>query len=118
MVEIKLRSTREQLVDIIWKSNPKQVGTTVVDIGQKVPVYKEGISKIVMLTENDLHYMPTQEDLENLIFCATKDVMDKLYKPFYMVRKVDKKGKVTTTYPRLISIEEDAEDMSLKIFKF
>lgn len=110
MEEIKLRSTREQLVDIVWKSNLKQVGATVVDIGQKVPVYREGISNIVMLTENDLHYMPTQEDLKNLIFGATKDVMNKLYKPFYMVRKVDKKGKVTTTSPRLILITEVEEE--------
>lgn len=110
MEEIKLRTTREQLVDIIWKSNPKQVGATVVDIGQKVPVYKEGISNIVMLTENDLHYMPTQSDLENLIFGATKDVMDKLYKPFYMLRKVDKKGKVTITSPRLILITEEDDE--------
>lgn len=110
MEEITLRSTGEQLVDIVWKSNLKQVEATVVDIGQKVPVYREGISNIVLLTENDLHYMPTQKELQELIFCAEKEVMDKIYKPFYMVRTVDKKGKVTTKSPLLVLAETVEEE--------
>lgn len=80
----------------IWKSDKQYCAWTksrTLDLGKKVLVEVEKPERIV-LTEKDLHFYPTQEQLKTIEFVAPKNVYDKLFKAYYNVREVSKKGKV------------------------
>lgn len=49
--------------------------------------------------------MPTQEQLKELVFYAPSEVYRKLFHPYYHLRTVDKKGKVTDTEMKLIELK-------------
>lgn len=48
----------------------------------------------VYLTENDLNYMPTQEDLKTYNFYVEPELYGRFFHPYYCVRTVDKNGRV------------------------
>lgn len=80
----------------VWKSNIQEClwsPTGTIDVGQKVNVDVEEIKRIV-LTENDLHFFPTQEQLKAIEFVAPKEVYDKLFHPYYNLREITKSEKV------------------------
>ena len=65
----------------VWKSNIQEClwsPTGTIDVGQKVNIEVEEIKRIV-LTENDLHFFPTQEQLKTIEFVAPKEIYDKLF---------------------------------------
>lgn len=85
------RKWQSNLVDCVWLKSGK------LDNGQKTLVQLSDQSdKYVLLTENDLHFMPTQEMLKEYTFYAKPDVYKKLFKPYFEVRKL-KKDKVVKT---------------------
>lgn len=85
------REWQSNLVDCVWLKSGK------LDNGQKTLVQLSDQSdKYVLLTENDLHFMPTQEMLKEYTFYAKPDVYKKLFKPYFEVRKL-KKDKVVKT---------------------
>ncbi len=74
----------------VWKSNIQEClwsPTGTIDVGQKVNIEVEEIKRIV-LTENDLHFFPTQEQLKNIEFVAPKEVYNKLFHPYYNLREI------------------------------
>lgn len=85
------RKWQSNLVDCVWLKSGK------LDNGQKTLVQLSDQSdKYVLLTENDLHFMPTQEMLKEYTFYAKPDVYKKLFKPYFELRKL-KKDKVVKT---------------------
>ena len=85
------RKWQSNTVDCVWLKSGK------LDNGQKTLVHLSGQSdKYVLLTENDLHFMPTQEMLKEYTFYAKPDVYKKLFKPYFELRKL-KKDKVVKT---------------------
>lgn len=85
------RKWQSNMVDCVWLKSGK------LDNGQKTLVHLSDQSdKYVLLTENDLHFMPTQEMLKEYIFYAKPEVYEKLFKPYFEVRKL-KKDKVVKT---------------------
>lgn len=85
------RKWQSNIVDCAWLKSGK------LDNGQKTLVHLSDQSdKDILLTENDLHFMPTQEMLKEYTFFATADVYNKLFKPYFEVRKL-KKDKVVET---------------------
>lgn len=85
------RKWQSNYVDCVWLKSGK------LDNGQKTLVQLPDQSdKYVLLTENDLHFMPTQEMLKEYTFYAKPDVYKKLFKPYFEVRKL-KKDKVVKT---------------------
>ena len=85
------REWQSNLVDCVWLKSGK------LDNSQKTLVQLSDQSdKYVLLTENDLHFMPTQEMLKEYTFYAKPDVYKKLFKPYFEVRKL-KKDKVVKT---------------------
>lgn len=76
--------------DIPWAQNRK------LDCGQKINQTIYSDDKIIELTMNDIHYMPTQEMLTNYKFVAKPDVFKKLFKAYYLIRTL-KKDKVIKT---------------------
>lgn len=85
------REWQSNLVDCVWLKSGK------LDNGQKTLVQLSDQSdKYVLLTENDLHFMPTQEMLKEYTFYAKPDVYKKLFKPYFELRKL-KKDKVVKT---------------------
>lgn len=80
----------------VWKSNIQEClwsPTGTIDVGQKVNVDVEEVKRVV-LTENNLHFSPTQEQLKNIEYVAPKEVYDKLFHPYYHLREITKSGKV------------------------
>lgn len=59
----------------------------------------------VLLTEDDLHYFPSQKELKENNYYAHKDVYDKLYKPLFNIQEVDKVGRVKVVGNKLNLIE-------------
>lgn len=53
--------------------------------------------KDILLTEDDLSFMPTQDNLKTFTYWATKDVHDKLFKSLYDLREVSPSGKIVKT---------------------
>lgn len=85
------RKWQSNMVDCVWLKSGK------LDNGQKTLVHLSNQSdKYVLLTENDLHFMPTQEMLKEYTFYAKPDVYKKLFKPYFELRKL-KKDKVVET---------------------
>lgn len=85
------RKWQSNLVDCVWLKSGK------LDNGQKTLVHLPDQSdKYVLLTENDLHFMPTQEMLKEYTFYAKPDIYKKLFKPYFELRKL-KKDKVIKT---------------------
>lgn len=85
------RKWQSNMVDCVWLKSGK------LDNGQKTLVHLSDQSdKYVLLTENDLHFMPTQEMLKEYTFYAKPNVYEKLFKPYFELRKL-KKDKVVKT---------------------
>lgn len=85
------RKWQSNRVDCVWLKSGK------LDNGQKTLVHLSDQSdKYVLLTENDLYFMPTQEMLKEYTFYAKPDVYKKLFKPYFELRKL-KKDKVVKT---------------------
>ena len=70
-----------------------QITAKIIDEGQTVNIEVEEVKRIV-LTENDLHFYQTQEQLKTIEFVAPKEVYDKLFHPYYNLREVTKSGKL------------------------
>jgi hypothetical protein len=80
----------------VWKSNIQTCPwspTGTIDVGQKVNIEVEEVKRVI-LTENDLHFYPTQEQLKTIKFVAPKEVYDKLFHSYYNLREITKSGKV------------------------
>lgn len=86
-----------KFVDCTWTKSKK------LDNGQRKLV-QINTDKDIELTLDDLKYFPTQKDLETYTFRAKPEVYEKLYKPFYTIRHVNK-DKVTSTELKLKLIE-------------
>ena len=85
------RKWQSNMVDCVWLKSGK------LDNGQKTLVHLSDQSdKYVLLTENDLHFMPTQEMLKEYTFYAKPDIYKKLFKPYFELCKL-KKDKVVKT---------------------
>lgn len=85
------RKWQSNRVDCVWLKSGK------LDNGQKTLVHLSDQSdKYVLLTENDLYFMPAQEMLKEYTFYAKPDVYKKLFKPYFELRKL-KKDKVVKT---------------------
>lgn len=85
------RKWQSNLVNCVWLKSGK------LDNGQKTLVHLSDQSdKRILLTENDLYFMPTQEMLKEYTFYAKPDVYKKLFKPYFEIRKA-KKDKVIKT---------------------
>lgn len=99
-----MRKLNETNTYVKWESNPTDLQWATVDLGKKTLV-NETTDNEILLTENDLHFMPTQEQLKELVFYAPSEVYRKLFHPYYHLRTVDKKGKVTDTEMKLIELK-------------
>lgn len=92
-----MRKRKEVTHKVKWQENLQEclwLNEKVIDNGQRV-LEQVNFDTDILLTEDDLSFMPTQEDLKTYTYWARKEVYDKLWKPYYELRNANKKGKVT-----------------------
>lgn len=87
-----MRLRTEPVGQVEWKSDLKDMPwhpNRKLDIGHKEFV-KTNHDTDILLTEEDLHFYPTQKDLDTYTYFAPTEVYNKLFKPLYMKRTVNK----------------------------
>lgn len=64
-----------------------------IDTGMKMIIETDN-EKDIFLTEEDLHFYPSQSQLRNYNYYTNKEIAKKLFLQKYELREVDKSGKI------------------------
>lgn len=78
-----------------------------LDLGEKVSYYPtdEFKDKEILLTDNDLHFMPSQKQLEEFTYYAPTELYNKLFKPLFYKHQM-KKDKVIGYELKLFELKD------------